>query len=177
MKKTNWKDIAELIGIAAIVASLVFVGLQMRQSQEIALATQYQSRYELTLDLMTQMTDSEAKLIMYGKRLQRLIPTNPNASDELKSWVQDQPAGEVAYWSTFEFLRMKHHENLHYQYQSGFLDDESWQALHQSFSWQFDDPGIAMDTRAAYQLDPEGWRTSFRELIEELMSELDARER
>ena len=32
----NWKDIAELLGIAAIVASLVFVGVQLRQDQKIA---------------------------------------------------------------------------------------------------------------------------------------------
>lgn len=38
MKSLSWKDVAELIGIAAIVASLVFVGLQMRQTQEIAFA-------------------------------------------------------------------------------------------------------------------------------------------
>ena len=38
MKSTNWKDIAELVGIAAIVASLIFVGVQMKQTQEIALS-------------------------------------------------------------------------------------------------------------------------------------------
>ena len=38
MKSTNWKDIAELIGITAIVASLIFVGLQMQQAREIAIA-------------------------------------------------------------------------------------------------------------------------------------------
>ena len=38
MEQTNWKDIAELIGITAIVASLVFVGLQMKQAQEIAVS-------------------------------------------------------------------------------------------------------------------------------------------
>jgi hypothetical protein len=38
MKKANWKDVAELIGIASIVASLIFVGLEMRQAQQIALA-------------------------------------------------------------------------------------------------------------------------------------------
>jgi len=37
LKTANWKDIAELIGIAAIVVSLVFVGLQLRQEQEIAI--------------------------------------------------------------------------------------------------------------------------------------------
>ena len=39
--KTNWKDIAELVGIAAIVASLIFVGQQMRQDREIAQADAY----------------------------------------------------------------------------------------------------------------------------------------
>ena len=38
MNNSNWKDIAELIGIAAIVASLIFVGLQMQQSQSIAMS-------------------------------------------------------------------------------------------------------------------------------------------
>ena len=42
MPKASWKDIAELIGIAAIVASLIFVGLQMRQAQQIAIAETYQ---------------------------------------------------------------------------------------------------------------------------------------
>ena len=36
----NWKDIAELLGIAAIVASLMFVGLELQQSQRIAYAEQ-----------------------------------------------------------------------------------------------------------------------------------------
>lgn len=38
MKTTSWKDIAELIGIAAIVASLIFVGLELQQNREIAIA-------------------------------------------------------------------------------------------------------------------------------------------
>ena len=35
MAPERWKDIAELIGIAAIVASLVFVGLQMQQTEDV----------------------------------------------------------------------------------------------------------------------------------------------
>ncbi len=44
MNTTNWKGTAELIGFTAIVASLIFVGLQLKQSQEIAIAAQYQER-------------------------------------------------------------------------------------------------------------------------------------
>ena len=36
MNRVSWKDIAELIGILAIVLSLLFVGLQLRQSQQLA---------------------------------------------------------------------------------------------------------------------------------------------
>jgi len=36
MKFANWKDSLELVGIAAIVVSLVFVGYELRQSTAIA---------------------------------------------------------------------------------------------------------------------------------------------
>jgi hypothetical protein len=38
MKKIDWKTLAELIGISAIVASLIFVGLQVRQDRQIAVS-------------------------------------------------------------------------------------------------------------------------------------------
>ena len=39
-RPTNWKDIAELVGIAAIVASLIAVAVELRQStQELQFAT------------------------------------------------------------------------------------------------------------------------------------------
>ncbi len=41
MSQTDWKGIAELIGITAIVASLIFVGLQMKQADDIARYERY----------------------------------------------------------------------------------------------------------------------------------------
>ena len=46
MKKINWKVVAELIGIVAIVGSLLFVGIQLRQEQTIAFAEINQSAVE-----------------------------------------------------------------------------------------------------------------------------------
>ena len=43
MSNTDWKSVAEFVGIAAIVASLVFVGMQLRQEQEIAIVDTYGS--------------------------------------------------------------------------------------------------------------------------------------
>ena len=36
MKSASWKEIAELVGMTAIVLSLIFVGIQLRQSQQLA---------------------------------------------------------------------------------------------------------------------------------------------
>jgi len=38
MTSASWKDIVEYVGISAIVASLIFVGLQMQQTQSIAVS-------------------------------------------------------------------------------------------------------------------------------------------
>ena len=38
MSAPNWKGTAEVVGVIAIVGSLIFVGLQIKQEQEIALA-------------------------------------------------------------------------------------------------------------------------------------------
>ena len=48
MKNVDWKSIAELIGIAAIVASLIFVGLQMRLEADIAEVQAYTESAALT---------------------------------------------------------------------------------------------------------------------------------
>ena len=43
MKFKEWNEIAELVGIAAIVVSLVFVGYELRQSTAIARSDAYSS--------------------------------------------------------------------------------------------------------------------------------------
>ena len=45
MSKSNWKDSAELVGIAAIVVSLVLVAYELRQNSEIAAAEADATRY------------------------------------------------------------------------------------------------------------------------------------
>ena len=42
MKKLDTNALAQLLGLAGVMASLIFVGLQMKQTQQIALAAQAQ---------------------------------------------------------------------------------------------------------------------------------------
>ncbi len=49
MRDSGWKAIAELVGISAIVVSLVFVGVEVQQSQQIALAARQHEQMEREL--------------------------------------------------------------------------------------------------------------------------------
>jgi len=59
LKDTNWKDVAELIGIAAIVASLVFVGMQMRQDRVHARAELGADSFSNLASLSLELTSDE----------------------------------------------------------------------------------------------------------------------
>jgi hypothetical protein len=68
MKPGNWRDVAELIGIAAIVASLVFVGLQMKQTHEIALSSAYQARSAISIEMYgryEELSEEEYQSVSY----------------------------------------------------------------------------------------------------------------
>jgi len=58
MNKSDWKDTAELIGIAAIVASLIFVGFQLRLEGRVARATLSQSQLISRAELAIGMSEN-----------------------------------------------------------------------------------------------------------------------
>jgi hypothetical protein len=58
MKAGNWKFTIELIGIGAIVASLVFVGLQLQQEQQIAVVDTFGAVAEAGMNLSTQVGEN-----------------------------------------------------------------------------------------------------------------------
>lgn len=59
MKNTNWKDIAELVGIVAIVASLVFVGMQMQQDRVHARAELGADSFSNLASMSLELTSEE----------------------------------------------------------------------------------------------------------------------
>jgi hypothetical protein len=116
LASTTWKEIAELLGIAAIVASLIFVGLQMKQSQEIAIAAQYHDRAALAVDAFNQQIDS-GMLPLWGTFLdEKHYPT-----------MSVEQRGHLYLWGTIYLTQADNH---YFQYQSGFMEEEAWQAQY-----------------------------------------------
>ncbi len=61
MSFKKFNEVAELLGMVAIVASLIFVGLQLRQSQRIALAEIEAANSSASIELASLLSDhSEA---------------------------------------------------------------------------------------------------------------------
>ena len=50
MKKLEINDLIQIAGMFGIIGSLIFVGLQMKQTQTIALGEQIQARNQMLLD-------------------------------------------------------------------------------------------------------------------------------
>ena len=48
-KKEIFENTIQVVGVAGVIGSLVFVGLELRQSQEIAIAGQFQARANISI--------------------------------------------------------------------------------------------------------------------------------
>ena len=57
MSFKKFNEVAELLGMVAIVASLIFVGLQLRQSQRIALAEMEAANSSASIELASLLSD------------------------------------------------------------------------------------------------------------------------
>ena len=64
MKKVSLDTWIQLLGMFSVVAGLVFVGLEMRQSQQIALASQQQERASLVTEIIGTFTEVDPPISM-----------------------------------------------------------------------------------------------------------------
>ena len=169
MKKATWKDIAELVGMATIIVSLVFVVVELRQAQRIAVAAQYQERAALVIDIYNTQIESETALSVLGPPVVEAMRSGRFPEDARVRFA-DHTAEQLAFEIVSSSIALTTYDNLHFQYQSGFISDESWRAfrvrLRQNLEWPI--------TRAVFTEDKDIYRASFRELCEGLIAESEA---
>lgn len=96
MKSPNWRNLAEAIGVTAIVASLLFVGFQLRQDAKIARA-EVLGAFVATTISMNQGNYPYADLIMKANRGEEM--------SEAESYVLEDLANNMAL--NIQFLNMR----------------------------------------------------------------------
>ena len=122
----SWRTIAETVGAIAIVGSLIFVGLQLQQSQEIAIGSQYQERANAAIEMFSAQLGNDIALSLRGAEIrQTLVASNQSHLIEEHSDLQIGVA-----WVSFQTL-FTVYDNNHFQYSAGYLDHDSWMAFRQ----------------------------------------------
>ena len=87
--KIDWTRYAELLGMAAVVASLVFVGLELRQSQDIARAEMHASNLANILEVRTARM-SNAEIWIKGNANEELTPAEAEIYAQLVYMTNDR---------------------------------------------------------------------------------------
>ena len=161
MKETDWKGVAELVGIAAIVASLIFVALQMKQSQEVAIATQYQERAALTIETIVARSQIPGLVESTGARLKAEF-------DQYDS--EGKSTGEIGNLWFAARLSLAAFDNAHFQWQAGYLSDEAWEMQNRTLRFLLlGEPMARFIVR-----ERDLYRKSFQELCRELVAKTDS---
>ena len=117
----SFTGVANFLGVIGIIGSLIFVALELRQSQRIAIAAQQQARTILRANqILSTYEFSENEIGVEN------IPWGEQS--DLQRYIREQR--QVYYWTI--------NENNYYQYQIGLLDDEIWAKESQYSQMQWD---------------------------------------
>lgn len=169
MNNVSWKSILEGVGVAGVIVSLIFVGLQLEQSQDIAIAEQYQMRAIAGAEHLTESLQNERWLELRSKPLRDAF--DAGALDEPLATAYEELGDAGLIVAATEFYKvMVVFDNYYFQYQHGFMEEEAWSAFRHRLERTLADELNAHLFRSDY----EQWRASYRDLCIQILSELQA---
>lgn len=123
MTITELGALGELLGAIGVIATLAYLAVQVRQntrsleaSQRLALAQTYQMRSDALQNMLVQAASSVIGGIIC-KLTQAGYPENVAALDALT-------AEERSRFRQWQIAQQAHWDNMHFQYQQGYLDSE-----------------------------------------------------
>ena len=158
MTRDQRKDLFEAIGLVAIVASLVFLALEVRQANLATLVTARDSATQGHIDYMALLIDSTVLASASAKAAK-----NQELNDV-----------EAKQYTIFHELRWRHYERVYYLYTNGVFSDQEWDAYRNGITQSF------VDENAVWQLSRESWErnrakmsANFVEYVDNLIKELE----
>ena len=113
MKKVSLDVWIQLLGMLSVLAGLVFVGLEMRQSQRIALAAQQQERASLVTEIIGTFSETNPPISFLDFLNENLDVSNQNNRAVAETYIYRM-------WMVYE--------NDYLQYELGLMDADIWLA-------------------------------------------------
>ena len=161
MQSTKLNEWIQIAGIFLLVASLLFVGFQIQQEHEIARSTASQSRAESTAQHLRDLSANPYLMSAFDKigagKGGELLPSEQFA-------IRTNAAATLYIF-----------DNIHYQYEEGYVDEERWQGAKASLKGSLSGnvPG-RLDVRSIFESNPDIVRESFRSVVNDLLDEIDS---
>ena len=159
---TELGALGELVSAIAVVITLIYLAVQIRQNthsieenRRLALAQTYQLRADALQEMLVRAAESQYIGPLITKLTQLGYPEDVTALDRL---TPDE-RGRFRQW---QIAQQTHWDNLYFQYQQGFLDEEYYRdsfrerVLRLAPTWK--------------ALGITGGRKSFNEEVERLMA-------
>ena len=119
-----WGAIGEMVGALAVVVTLIYLAKQIRlnthamdEGRKLALAQTYQMRSDALQAMLVHAADSEYIGPIIIKLTESGYPEDVKALDELT----DPERRRFRMW---QIAQQTHWDNMHYQFQQGYLDRE-----------------------------------------------------
>ncbi len=156
MDSAKLNDWMQVVGIFAVVASLIFVGLQMRQAHKISLSQAYQSRTSVAAEWNTALAANPAALSAFRRAAD-------GVADDITT--EDYDALRRSMIGVIYMF-----DNAHYQYQQGFVSEEFWATTRENLKSFIKHP--VADAVFRERLDI-GMRPDFRAVVVSVSKELE----
>ena len=157
----------QIVGIFAIVASLIFVGLQMKQAQTIAVGDQYQARADAALESYLARMQTEESLQLSGESIANGVETG-RLGDVMRQALEQEGPKMVAVRSMRYRTEITMSDNYHFQYEQGLLTESAWQGFRVRLKVL-----LANDINAEFYRSMRGqFRSSFHEECDQILREI-----
>ena len=126
LKLSEWASVAEIIGGLAIVASLLFVGLEVRENTRVTMLTSDRALDQQNLALNLSITNSSdfAEILVRAEM-------NRDTLSEV----------ERARFDNYCFSRFGGYENVVANFAEGFVSEGEYNVWAEHFKYRFDKPG------------------------------------
>mgnify|MGYP001160113623 CR=1 FL=1 len=152
MKK--FKILLNSISTIAVIGSLIFVGIQINQSNQVAKATIRQSLNETDMQIYAITMDQ---------------PSLSKADYKLKKGkkLNDYEKYQLIKYREYNF---RDYDNSFYQYQIGLFEEEAWEAYRRLIKKTFNNDLLYFKM---WNENKESFSSSFQKEITELLKEID----
>ncbi len=155
LKLSEWANLAEIIGGIAIVCSLLFVGLEVRENTRVTMLT------------------SDRSLDQQNLALNLSIANSPDFAEILVRAEMNRDTLSVIERSRFDnycFSRFGGYENVVANFTEGFVSEDEYNVWSEHFKYRFDKPGYRqfwIEYRSGYFPQFRNWADEQYRIVED----------